>query len=161
MNSFGRVLAVIGALFALAVGVTAVGLSRVEGSLDEDKQKVLVAAGEFAACLYRADVACLSAKTVWDEKLLGDALERAQRIQSQIGARGKATPIENSWSMRKYSSLTLSVTTTIRVTLSTSFERDPNAREWFEFVEQSGSLRVRNFRVISAKLPEQTKLLVR
>lgn len=161
VSSFGRLLAVIGAVFVLAVCVAGFGLWRVEGSLDADKQKILAAVDEFAACLYRADVACLSSKTVWDEKLLGDALARAKQIQAELGARGKSAPIKNSWSMRKYSSLTLSVTTTIRLSLSTSFENDPDVREWFEIVEQSGTLRVRNFRVSSPKLPAQAKLLVR
>lgn len=161
VSSFGRVLAVIGALFVLAVCVAWVGLSRVEGSLDADKQKVLVALDEFAACLYRADVPCLSAKTVWDDKVLGDALQRAKQIQLQLGARGASSPIKNSWSMRKYSSLTLSESTTIRVSLSTAFEHDPKVREWFEIVEQSGTLRVRNFRVSSPKVPQQAKLLAR
>src|ERR1700712_700790 len=93
VSSFRRVLVVIGALFVLAVCVAGVGLWRVEGSLDADKQKVLLAVDEFATCLYRADVACLSAKTVWDEKVLGDALEQAKQIQSQLGARGKSSPI--------------------------------------------------------------------
>ena len=161
VSSFRRLLVVIGALFVLAVCVAGVGLWRVEGSLDADKQKVLLAVDEFATCLYRADVACLNAKTVWDEKVLGDALEQAKQIQSQLGARGKSSPIKNSWSMRKYSSLTFSQTTTIRLSLSTSFANDPNVREWFEIVEQSSTLRVRNFRVSSPKLPAQAKLLIR
>lgn len=162
VSSFRRVLAVIAGVFVLAVCIAGFGLWRVEGSLDADKQKVLVALDEFAACLYRADVACLHERTVWDEEVLADALDRAQRIASQLGARGKSSPIKNSWSMRKYSSLTSSnVTTTTRVSLSTAFENDSAVREWFEVVEQNGVLRVRNFRVSSPKLPEQAKLLVR
>jgi hypothetical protein len=71
--------------------------------------------------------------------------------------RGKSAPIQNSWSMRKFSSLTSPITTKIRVTLSTSYERDATAREWFELVEQKGTLRVRNFRVSSPKLHELTQ----
>jgi hypothetical protein len=113
-------------------------------------------------CLYRQDVACLEVVSVWDEKVVSNALTLAQQLQSQLGNRGKSAPTKNgnAWSMRKFNALTSGVTTTIRVTLATSYDRDPNVREWFELIEKGGTLRVQNFRVSSAKLPETAKLVL-
>ena len=97
-----------------------------------------------------------------DEEVLADALDRAQRIASQLGARGKSSPIKNSWSMRKYSSLTFEQCDHdhARLPLHRVRERQCRARV-VRGRGANGVLRVRNFRVSSPKLPEQAKLLVR
>lgn len=145
-------MAVVGALFVLVVVVTGVGLWRVESSLDQDKAKVLVLADEFAGCLYREDTACLKAVSTWDDEALLSALDHSKLVREQLGARGKSAAVQNSWSMRKFSSLTSPITTKIRVSLETSYEHEGKVREWFELVEQKGTLRVRDFRVSSPKV---------
>jgi hypothetical protein len=159
VQSNRKVLLLVSALFVVVAVVAGVGVWRVESSLDKDKVKMLALADEFMGCLYREDVACLELVSVWDEPALRDSLTLARQVQSQLGARGKSAPIKgNAWSMRKFSSLTAGVSTTLRVTLTTSYERDPNVREWFELIEKNGMLRMRNFRVNSPKLLEQAKL---
>jgi hypothetical protein len=151
------VLAVIGALFVLAVAIATLGVWRVETSLDNDKSRLLELAEEFADCLYREDIACLKALSSFDEDTLSRALAQSRLAHARLGARGKSAPIKRSWSMRKFSSLTSSVTTTIRVSLETSYERDAKTREWFEFVEHHGTVRVRNFRVDYGSVSACTK----
>ena len=158
VNNSRKVLVVIGALFVGVLAVTGVGLWRVETSLDKDKAKVLALADEFADCLYRGDARCLKVLCVWDENVTSQALERAKQLRTELGARGEAAAINNSWSMRKFNSLALGVTTTIRVWLATAYDNDPAAREWFDFVEKDGTLRVRNFRVSSQKVSDQAAL---
>lgn len=157
MSSFQRVLAIVGGLLLLVVGVTGFGLWRVEASLDQDKARILVLAEEFAQCFNREDIECLKAVSTWDEAAMDAGLEQARLVHARLGARGKSAPIQNSWSMRKFSSLTSPITTKIRVTLETSYEHDARAREWFELVEQKNTLRVRNFRVSSPKLQQLTQ----
>jgi hypothetical protein len=148
---------IVAGLLVLVVGVTGFGLWRVEASLDQDKAKILVLAEEFAQCFNREDTECLKAVSTWDEAAMDEGLDQAKLVRERLGARGKSAPIQNSWSMRKFSSLTSPITTKIRVTLETSYEHDPKAREWFELVEQKNTLRVRNFRVNSPKLQAPTQ----
>jgi hypothetical protein len=158
VNSFGRVLALVGALFVLAVLVTGVGLWRVEASLDQDKAKVLALTEEFAACLYREDLVCLSTLSTWDEQALSRGLEQAKLVQARLGARGKSAPIPSSWSMRKFNSLTSGLTIMTRVSLAAIYECDTKAWERVEVVEHKGTLRVRSFRVNSSKVVEVSQL---
>lgn len=142
----------------LVVVVTAAGLWRVEASLDDDKANVLTLADELVTCLYREDIACLKATSSWDEQALASALKQSKLVHAQLGARGKSEPIKNSWSMRKFNSLTSGVTIMTRVSLATPFEHDQSAWERLEVVEHKGTLRVRSYRVNSAKLTETTQL---
>jgi hypothetical protein len=159
VQSSWKVWAIVAALLGVVASVTAFGLRRVEGSLDTDKEKALKLAGEFVDCLYREDVDCLEAVSVWDDTTIQHALERAKQIRSELGARGQAAPIQNTWSMRKFSSLTAGVSTMLRFSLATAYANDADTREWFELIEKGGMLRVQNFRVSSPKLPEQAKLV--
>jgi hypothetical protein len=151
-------LTTVGALFVLAVVVTAAGLWRVEASLDDDKANVHAIADELVACLSREDIACLKATSSWDEQALARALAQSKLVREQLGARGKSEPIKNSWSMRKFNSLTSGVTIMTRVSLATPYEGDGSAWERVEVVEHKGTLRVRSYRVNSAKLTETTQL---
>lgn len=156
MSSSRRILVVVGGLFLLVVGVTAVGLRSVGSSLDDDKANVLALVEEHTACLQREDVACLKATSTWDEQALENALAQSRQVHAQLGTRGKTEPIPSSWSMRKFNSLTSGRTIMTRVSLATPYEHDGNAWERVEVVEHSGTLRVRTRRVQSSKLTELT-----
>lgn len=144
----------VGGLFLLVIAITAVGLRRVGASLDDDKTAVLTLIDEHAKCLAREDIACLKATSSWDDQALESALAYARTITAQLGARGKAEPIESSWSLRKFNSLTSGATIMTRVSLATAYERDSHAWERVEVVEHKGTLRVRSRRVHSGKLAD-------
>lgn len=156
MSSSRRSLILIGGLFLLVVGVTAIGLQSVGSSLDDDKAKLLELIEKHVACLQREDLACLRATSTWDEEALESALAQARLANGQLGARGKAEPIPSSWSMRKFNSLTSGRTIMTRVSLAVPYERDNSAWERVELVEHNGTVRVRTRRVQSAKLTEPT-----
>jgi hypothetical protein len=152
-TSSARPLTHIAALFVLVVVVTGVGLWRVSSSLDADKARILALAEELATCLYSGDVPCLRAISSWDDETLQRELARATRTQAALGTRGQAAPIEHSWSMRKFHSLSSGLTIMTRVSLTAPYERDNRAWERWEVVEHNGELRVRSVRVNSDKLP--------
>lgn len=157
MSSSRRSLILIGGLFLLVVGVTAVGLQSVGSSLDDDKAKLLELIERHVACLQREDLACVRATSTWDEQALESALAQARLTHAQLGARGKAEPIPSSWSMRKFHSLSSGLTIMTRVSLATPYEHDASAWERVEIVEHKGTARVRTRRVQSAKLTETTQ----
>lgn len=152
MSSSRRILALVAGLFVLVVVVTALGLKRVESSLDDDKAQVLALVEKHGSCLEREDRACLKVTSTWDDEALEYELGQARLIRAQLGPRGKSEPLPSSWSMRKFNSLTSGRTIMTRVSLATSFEHDKDAWERVEVIEHNGTLRVRSRRVHSAKL---------
>lgn len=141
-----------GGLLVIVAAVAGIAIWRINVSLDERKADVVALTNRFTDCFYRSDVKCAKALTTWDGNILDSLPAMSSQFLERLGTRGAADPVEESWSMKKFKSVTGATTTTILVRFDVAYTNDPHAVEAFEVVDDGGGLRVRNFRVSSPKL---------
>jgi hypothetical protein len=150
-----------GGLLIVVAAAAGFAIWRIKASIDDGKPDVLALTDKFTDCFYRGDVTCAKSMTAWDEAVLSSLPAMASRFRERLGARGRAIPVDDSWSMHTFKHVTGATTTTILVVLNVAYTNDAHAVEMFELVDDGHGLRIRNFHVNPRKTPIGRQLLAR
>jgi hypothetical protein len=148
-----RVLLGLGVLFVALICLAAFAGWRSLRYVREHKPEMIALSERFTNCFYAGDRRCLETLTTWDDKTILGPASAGSQITARLGRRGKATPVEESWSTRTFTSVKSGTLTTTEVTFSVVYDADRKALEHFTLAESAArGLRVQSFRVNSPLL---------